>query len=82
MEMKEKYRLKKMAKLVADYESCLDLGCAESPNPFLKNKKLVGFDIHKEANLTDNYSLFISGDVMHLEDFFKDEKFDCIVAGE
>ena len=80
--MSEAHRLKKMAKLAEGRNSVLDLGCADMPNPFLKNKNVTGFDIVKKKDLGDNYSAFIQGDVMFLDNYFSSQSFDAIIAGE
>lgn len=70
-----------MADLCAYKKQILDLGCAHQPNPYLRAKKVIGFDIEK-AELPDNYSEFIQGDVSKLHDFFKNKSLEVIHAGE
>ena len=82
MPLKEHYRLKKMARLVADHQSILDLGCADIQNPYYRNNEVVGFDIKPECPLPENYSRFISGNVMELDQHFDGFTFDAVVAGE
>ncbi|MBT3408378.1 methyltransferase domain-containing protein [Candidatus Woesearchaeota archaeon] len=79
--MKEKYRLKKIARLVQEKKSVLDLGSVDMPNPFLANKKVIGFD-KKNGILTKNYTDFISGDVTNLNLIFKKNSVETIIAGE
>ncbi len=54
----ENYRLKKMASFISKPETknVIDLGCADRPNPHLKCKNLVGFDLKEDSNLTSNYT--------------------------
>jgi len=80
---REDNRLKKIAKLVSQKNSVLDLGCADITNPYLKNPRITGFDLKKECTLGGNYSNFISGDVMKLDSYFGEkDKFDAVIAGE
>ncbi len=77
----EHYRLKKMAALVADRSRVLDIGCADMPNIYLKNKEVTGFDIRR-TRLTSNYHKFVPGDAMQLPEIFEPGSFDAIVCGE
>jgi len=75
----ENYRLKKLANLVRCCDSVLDVGCAQLPNSFLNNNKVVGLDFHK-ASLPSNYTEFIHGSLNDIVK--KNDSFDAIVAGE
>jgi len=75
----ENYRLKKLAKLAREYKSILDIGCAQSPNPFLNNTYVTGLDLNS-MQCPSNYSQHLVGTV---ESIIKSaEKYDAIVAGE
>lgn len=77
----ESYRLKKMANLVKDCQSILDLGWCQNPNPYFNNQDVVGLDLNL-GQIPRNYSQCIQGDVTKLEDHFTGETFNAVVAGE
>ena len=82
MKAKEKYRLQRLAKIVAGSCRVLDLGFADMPNRYLQAEELVGFDLVKKAGVSDNYTDFVTGDVMDLPEPFGEGSFDAVVAGE
>lgn len=71
-----------MARLCEGRQRVLDMGCADMPNPFLKNPEVIGLDLNKDAPLPANYSRMETGDVMLLPAPFNDNSFDAIHAGE
>ncbi|NMP32064.1 class I SAM-dependent methyltransferase [Thalassotalea sp. M1531] len=76
----EDYRTKKIARLAREYNSVLDVGCAQSPNLFLSNKVVTGLDLN-DMMLPSNYHTHIVG---RIEDLLVGENrlFDAIIAGE
>ncbi|MDD4205413.1 MAG: methyltransferase domain-containing protein [Candidatus Delongbacteria bacterium] len=79
--MTESYRLKKIANLVSDKNTVLDLGCSSLPNPFFNNENVIGIDL-VPTDLPDNYASFKQCDVMSLSESFINMKVDAITAGE
>ena len=77
----QEYRMRKMAGLVAGKESVLDLGWADHPNGYFRNRLVVGLDL-SEGETPGNYSRCMRGDVMDLPEPFGAEEFDAVVAGE
>ncbi len=77
----ENYRLRRMAELCRNRRRVLDIGCTDHPNPYLRNERLVGFDIARRE-LPANYADFQTGDVMNLPQPFEPGSFDAVVAGE
>lgn len=77
----ESLRLRRIANLVKGCHSVLDIGWAQSPNPFLTNGNVVGFDLNQRA-LPYNYHESVAGDASEMAHIFADRKFDAIVAGE
>ena len=77
----ENYRLQRMAKLVRGRATVLDIGAADTPNPFLKNPRVVGID-HQQYETPDNYTERVIGDAMALPAPFGKGEFDAITAGE
>ncbi len=75
----EDYRQKKMAFLVKDFNSVVDVGCVEKPNLFLKNPFVLGLDI-RQSTLPDNYSKFFRGTIEELKK--EGQTFDALIAGE
>jgi len=77
----ESYRLRRMAALVGDVDSIVDVGCTQYPNPWLTAPRVIGIDISKGNHLPDNYTGFFHGPV---EDYLKLEKqpFECMILGE
>ncbi len=75
------YRLKKIAFLVASKEKILDVGSADAPNIFLKNKEVIGLDI-KPITGAPNYTKILRGDANKLDSVFSNGSFDAVVAGE
>lgn len=77
----DKYRLKKIASLVVSKAKVLDVGSADAPNIFLKNKEIIGLDINPIKE-TSNYTKVVKGDANKLESIFSKGSFDAITAGE
>lgn len=77
----ENYRLKKVARLCQSAKTVLDIGCADMPNLFLKNQKIIGYDI-KPCTLPIHYHDFVQGDVSELKLKFPAESFEAVIAGE
>lgn len=75
----EEYRLKKMARLVEHCATVVDLGCAQSPNLYLKNDEVVGVDL-EAAKMPSNYSRFYQGTIREVQD--RIGKVDAVVLGE
>ena len=80
--MIESYRLKKIANLVSEKNTVLDLGCSSLPNPFFNNENVIGIDHAPTDHLTGNYTSFKLCDVMSLSGSFTNTKVDAITAGE
>src|SRR3546814_9239723 len=76
----ESLRMKRMAKLVQGCRSVLDIGWAQSPNPFFANDHVVGFDLNRRA-LPHNYHESVAGDAREMVQGFSGRRFDAIVAG-
>ncbi|MEO0119587.1 MAG: methyltransferase domain-containing protein [candidate division WOR-3 bacterium] len=72
-------RHKKIAKYA--WGKILDLGYAQAPNTFLRGD-VTGLDINMPQKKPDNYSRILVGDVEHLSEYFINEQFDTIIAGE
>lgn len=77
----ESLRLKRLAKHVEGCRSVLDIGWAQSPNPFFQNESVTGFDLN-ERTLPSNYHSSTSGDVVDIGSILLGRKFDALVAGE
>lgn len=77
----ESLRMRRMARLADDCHSVLDIGWAQSPNPFLTNASVVGFDLVART-LPANYHESVSGDVRDMKQAFDGRAFDAIIAGE
>lgn len=75
------YRQKKLAKTTFKYDLVLDLGFAEIPNKFLRNKHVIGVDL-QEAEKPINYHKIIIGDVTNLDALFGISSIDAICCGE
>jgi len=75
----ESYRLRKMAQLASFAESVLDVGCAQYPNVFLKNKTVVGVDL-EDGIMPCNYTNFIRGDLRTVVE--SNRAYQAVVAGE
>ncbi len=75
------YRHKKMAGLCSGAERVLDIGWYHAPNPYLRNKVVVGLDL-KSRETPPNYTSCLAGDAMNLPEPFGPESFEAIVAGE
>ena len=80
MQCTEDYRLKKMAKHCQGHD-VLDIGFAQSPNPFLAAKNVVGLDL-TDTIPPPNYREAWTGDAEYLPRPFIPASFDTIVAGE
>jgi len=76
----ENYRLKKMAKDALGTK-ILDIGCAEMPNVYIKNKELIGLDL-LSAKLPENYAAAVLGNAYDLPEPFSAHSFDTVFAGE
>lgn len=76
LDKQDNNRLEIIAKEVGDNN--LDIGCNQTPNPFLRNT--VGLDIKKTKNKPDNYKKVYVYDGDKLP--FPDNRFDSITAGE
>lgn len=79
--MTEEFRLKKLAKLISDRNTILDIGCSENPNIFLKNNQVIGVDL-LERQLPSNYTSLRICDVMKLSEEFNHDEINGILAGE
>lgn len=77
----ESLRMKRMARLAEGCRSVLDIGWAQSPNRFLANENVVGFDLDQRP-LPDNYHESVAGDARDMVQAFAGRKFDAIIAGE
>lgn len=77
----ESLRMRRLARLVASAPSVLDLGWAQSPNTFLTNPHVVGFDL-KVRPLPSNYHESLAGDVVEMRRVLANRSFDAIIAGE
>ena len=77
----ENLRLVRMARLVSDKDSVLDIGAADKPNPFLTNRRVVALDLDLHS-APPNYSERRQGDAMDLPMPFAPGEFQAITAGE
>ncbi len=77
----ESLRMKRMARLVRGCPSVLDIGWAQSPNRFLDNEHVVGFDLEQRTT-PPNYHESIAGDAGELTTLLAGRSFDAVVAGE
>ncbi len=80
MKCTEDYRLKRMAKCIVGCR-VLDIGCAEMPNTFIKDKDLIGLDL-QFTTLPSNYASSVIGDAYDLPNPFPAHSFDTVLAGE
>lgn len=83
--VRDKYRLKCMAKFCAGARKILDVGLF-FPNYYIstyahKKAEIVGLDIIKYP-VPKGYGSVIKGDVEKLDSYFKAESFDIILLGE
>ena len=59
----------------------LDIGFNDNPNPFLKEP--IGFDISdSNKELATNYQEIVKGDCENISEYFPENHFDTIIAGE
>ena len=72
---------KKLASSFAEGK-VLDIGMTQSPNAYLTNAYVVGFDVVAPKELPGNYSKFIQGDCTALNAALQGELFDTIIALE
>src|SRR5690606_24625687 len=77
----ESLRLKRMARLAQHGAVALDIGWAQTPNQFLSNKTVVGFDVDDRV-LPNNYKSSVTGKVEEIANLLPSESFDVILAGE
>ncbi len=78
---RENYRLKKLAKLVSDCDTVLDIGYADNPNPYFRNPVIIGADI-TTGQLPKNYHKTYQSDLNGIINQLGKEHVDAIVAGE
>src|SRR3546814_17865783 len=79
--LEESVRMKRMVRLGQGCRSVLDIGWAQSPNPFFANDNGVGVDLNRRA-LPHNYHESGAGDAREMVQGFSGRRFDAIVAGE
>lgn len=77
----DRYRLKRIAELVEGREKILDVGSAASPNLFLKNETIIALDLNVTKGAT-HYDKVVVGNADNVSDFFSENEFDAITAGE
>jgi len=77
----DRYRLKRIAKLVEGRKKVLDVGSAAFPNFFLENETIIGLDLNITKGAT-HYDQVVIGNVDNLANLFKKNEFDAITAGE
>lgn len=77
----EDYRLRRMARLIADRNRVLDIGCSRTPNRYLRNPEVIGLD-QRPVRMPDNYASCELGDANDLPQPFPPESFDAVIAGE
>ncbi len=75
----EKCRHKKIANFSEG--KILDIGFAQEPNKYLQGD-VTGFDLNKPTLPSENYKRIVQGDATKLNEYFKEEKFDTILALE
>jgi len=80
MQANEQYRLKKMAALCTG-DLIADIGFAQSPNPFLQARQLVGIDPAAEL-LPANYQQMYCGTLQQYSEANPEIKFETVLAGE
>lgn len=81
MHLNESLRLRRMARLVSNRSTVLDIGWAQTPNQYLNNKRVVGYDL-SEKNPPKNYHTTIIGDANDLHRTIGEQRFSAILAGE
>lgn len=77
----ESLRLKKMANLVRERRTVLDIGWAQMPNPHLCNPSVTGYDLASPP-LPGNYHQSIVGNATNLRETLAGQRFEAIIAGE
>jgi 2-polyprenyl-3-methyl-5-hydroxy-6-metoxy-1,4-benzoquinol methylase len=77
----DRKRLQKVAGFAVG-ESVLDIGCAEGPNPFLRGKRVAGFDRKPFARLLPPYTEQFVGDLYDINKVLEGQVFDTITMGE
>jgi SAM-dependent methyltransferase len=75
------YRQKLLAKYTKKFNVVLDIGFAEIPNKYLKNKIVIGLDL-KHVPKPINYTNVIFGDANSLTNLFDESSIESICAGE
>lgn len=75
------YRQKLIARSIKEFDQVLDIGFAEIPNQFLKNKELIGIDL-QNVSKPANYSKVIIGNANDLNLFFEESSIEAICSGE
>jgi 2-polyprenyl-3-methyl-5-hydroxy-6-metoxy-1,4-benzoquinol methylase len=78
----EHARLRKVAQL-CEGSSVLDIGYAQMPNPYLRARQRVGFDLAlPQPGLATTYEEEIRGDVRNIAAMLGDRKFATVICGE
>jgi len=77
----EAYRLRRLATLVHDCRSVVDLGFAQCPNAFLHNPRVIGLDV-ASVDCPENYDVIYRSDFLEMSTVLVDESVDAIIAGE
>jgi len=68
-----------MARLAVG-RSALDIGCAQLPNPFLTNPRVVGLDLD-DMPLRPPYTRHVVGDAFDIDALLAGEAFDAVLMG-
>lgn len=77
----EKRRLKLLA-TEAKGPRVLDVGFAQLPNPWLSVYNTTGLDRSVPENAPPAYRRVIQGDASRIDDIFRGDRFESVVAGE
>ena len=80
MKANESYRLKKMAALCKG-ERIADIGFAQSPNPYLNAKHVIGID-PAAVNTPVNYQQIFCGTLQQFCNAHSSQQFETVIAGE
>ena len=59
----------------------LDVGCAAMPNPYLRGRRVVGFD-RNPMDVRPPYTEHVVGDIPALDRLLSDQVFDAVLLGE
>jgi len=62
-------------------DTVLDLGCVGAPNPYLRGKRVVGYD-RQDMGVRPPYTEHIVGDVFEIDDRLANQRFDTVIGGE